>query len=173
MKLKFLSRFALIVFSSLFALSAKAYTDASIAEIVETANNAEIDAAQLAKKNASNDQVKQFAAEMIKDHKENNKDKKAVLKKNKLSEEKSDESKELKKMAGDKKSELKKLKGAEFDKAYIDEQVAMHKDLLQKLESEYIPKADNAELKAYLEKTKADVQGHLAKAEEIQKSLSK
>jgi putative membrane protein len=168
-KLKIIS----IAVSGLFAMSAHALTDSSIAEIVKTADEAEIDAAKLAKKHATDDQVKSFAEQMIKDHKDDKHDNKSVAKKNKISEEKSDESKALKKMAKDKESELKKLKGAEFDKAYVQSQIEMHKDLLQKLESDYIPKANNPELKAYLEKTKVAVQGHLAKAEEIQKSLVK
>lgn len=164
-------KLTLIAISGFFAASAHAITDSSIAQIVKTADEAEIDAAKLAKRHATNDQVKNFAEQMIKDHKDDKNENKDVAKKNKISEEKSDESKSLKKMAEQKESDLKKLKGAEFDKAYIQSQIDMHKDLLQKLESDYIPKANNPELKAYLEKTKTAVQGHLSKAEEIAKSL--
>ena len=68
-------------------------------------------------------------------------------------------------------SELKKKKGSDFDKAYIENQVMMHQQVLNDLESKYIPATQNSDFKAFLETTKAHVQEHLTKAQQIQSTL--
>src|SRR5262245_62607912 len=47
---------------------------------------------------------------------------------------------------------LKKLKGAAFDKAYIEHEVAYHTQVLEAVDKVLIPNAKNAELKALIEK---------------------
>lgn len=61
-------------------------------------------------------------------------------------------------------------KGAEFDKTYIDQEVAAHQavlDLVDKAHGE----ADNAELKALIEKAKPVIEKHLDQAKQIQQKL--
>ncbi len=166
----------LLVASFMFGAAHAATTDMSdkeIAEIMKTANDAEIDAAKAARSRADNKEVKDFAKHMIDEHEKNNKEAKQVLKKADISPKSNEMAKTLKKDSKEKLSELKKMKGAEFDKAYIDEQVAMHQQLLNDLEQKYIPAAQNPELKAFLEKTKTHVQEHLSKAQQIQQTIVK
>jgi putative membrane protein len=62
--------------------------------------------------------------------------------------------------------------GAAFDRVYIGQEVGMHKaviDLANKAHDE----AQNAELKALIEKAKPTLQKHLDRAEALQKSLGK
>lgn len=145
--------------------------DSQIAEIMKTANEAEIKAAKAAKSKATDAKVKDFAEHMIKDHEQNIKDEKNITKKQDIKLKNSDTAKSLKKDADQKLSDVKKAKGAEFDKAYIDMQVAMHQDLLNHLDQTFIPNAQNADFKAYLQTTREHVQQHLAKAQEVQASL--
>lgn len=161
------------VLSLLAGPVAFALTDSDIAEIMKTANTAEIDAGKLAKSKASNTQVKDFAKMMVNEHEENMKDGKKVAKEEKIKPEMTDTSKELKGSARDQLAELKNKKGADFDKAYIDNQVAMHQQLLNDLDQKFIPAASNAEFKTYLQNTREHVQQHLSKAQEIQATMTK
>ncbi|QDK37267.1 DUF4142 domain-containing protein [Bdellovibrio sp. NC01] len=158
--------------SMLVGPAALALSDSEIAEIMKTANQAEIDAGKMAKSKASNSEVKDFAKHMVSAHESNMKDGKKVAKKEKIKPENNDTAKDLKKSAKDQMAELKTKKGSEFDKAYIDNQVAMHQQLLNDLDSKFIPQASNAEFKSFLEETRTHVQEHLSKAQQIQSSMA-
>lgn len=164
---------AFIALGSLAGSYAHALTDAEIADVLKTANQAEIDAAKVAEKKSSNSDVKAFADHMISDHSANLKEEKKTTKEAKIQAQSNDVSTELKKGAQAQLAELKTRTGSEFDKAYIDNQVAMHQQLLTDLNQTYIPAASNPEFKAYLEATKNHVQKHLSKAQEIQGNLMK
>ena len=74
-----------------------------------------------------NKDVKAFAEDMVRDHEAVNKQALDLVKKLKVTPEDNDTSKALSKQAADKLAELGKLKGAEFDKAYVANEVAYHK----------------------------------------------
>jgi putative membrane protein len=63
-------------------------------------------------------------------------------------------------------------KGPQFDRTYIDQEVAIHKAVLDLAEKAH-DQATNEELKALIEQAKPVIQKHLDRAEEIQKKLSK
>lgn len=150
---------------------AQTLSDQEIGEILKTVNDAEIDAAKAAKSRAENADVKQFASHMVDEHENNNKEAKNVFKKTDMKPKNNDIAKNLKKDAKNQLSELKKKKGTDFDKAYIQNQITMHERVANDLETKYIPAAQNAEFKAFLENTKTHVQNHLEKAKQIQSTL--
>lgn len=163
-----LSAFALPVFAADVKL-----TDEEIVKIVETANNAEIRSGEIAKSKSKDDGVKGFAKDMIKVHQDNNKEGKQMAKANKIKPKESDTSRLLKKQSDEKIVELKKMKhGKEFEKAYVDSQVDMHRQVLASIDNELLPNAQNADLKAMLEKTRPVVEEHLKHAEQMQQTLS-
>jgi putative membrane protein len=61
-------------------------------------------------------------------------------------------------------------RGAEFDRTYIDQEVAAHQAVLD-LVNQAHGQADNAELKALIEKARPVIQKHLDQAREIRKKL--
>ena len=63
-------------------------------------------------------------------------------------------------------------KGAQFDRTYIEQEVAMHKAVLDLAEKAH-GAAQNEELKALIEQAKPVIEKHLERAEEIQKKLGK
>lgn len=148
-------------------------TDNQIAEIMQTANNAEIDAAKLAKSKATTEQVKTFAEEMMTAHKQNNKDEKDLGKRIDVKAKSNDIAKGLKKDAKVNLADLKKMKGTTFDKAYIKMQISMHQALLNDLDQKFIPAAQNTHFKEYLQTTRAHVAEHLSKAQDVQIDISK
>lgn len=77
----------------------------------------------------------------------------------------------LSKAAADKQEELSKLKGAAFDKAYIDNEVAYHTTVNGAVETTLIPSATNGELKSLLETCLKVFQGHQQHAEQVDAEL--
>jgi putative membrane protein len=146
-------------------------TDPQIAHIAYTAGNIDIKTAELALQKSKNKDVRDFAQDMVRDHKAVNEKALALLKKLKVTPQDNDTSKALLKQANDKEAELKKLNGAAFDKAYAGNEVAYHKRVNSTLESTLIPSANNAELKDLLRTGLKLFQGHQQHAEQVAQSL--
>ena len=82
-----------------------------------------------------------------------------------------DTSKSLK-AGGDKNLDtLKGLRGAAFDKAYVDHEVAYHQAVLDAVDKTLIPGAKNDELKALLVKVRPAFVAHLEHAKQIAQGL--
>lgn len=153
--------------------SAQAVNDAQIASIVVTANQVDIDAGKLAVATSTNAEVKKFGQLMVTDHTAVNKQAVALVTKLKVTPQDNDTSKSLK--AGGEKNiaKLKTLKGAAFDKAYVDQEVAYHQAVLDAVDKTLIPNASNAELKALLVKVRPAFVTHLEHAKHLQTTLGK
>ena len=153
-----------------FAEGAKP-TDPQIAHIAYTAGVIDVAAAKQALAKTSNKDVKQFAENMVRDHEAVNKQALDLVKKLKVTPEDNDTSKSLSKNAAAKLDELAKLKGADFDKAYVANEVAYHKAVDSALETLLIPSASNAELKILLQTGLKIFQGHEQHAEHVAAEL--
>lgn len=166
------------LFSSLAVLTASAKsakaagpTDPQIAHIAVTANQVDIDAAKQALDKSQNDAVKQFAQQMVTDHQSVIEQATALVKKLGVTPEDNPTSQSLK-AGGDKaKAELASKSGADFDKAYVDNEVAYHKAVIHAVDKVLIPNAKNAELKSLLKKVRPVLGVHLKHAERLQKEL--
>ena len=169
--------FAIVIAGSLLVPGAGAFaqgvTDPQIASIVVTANQVDIDAGKLAKSMAGSADVKKFADQMITDHTGVNKSAVDLVTKLKVTPEDNPTSQSLKKGGDENVANLKTLKGAAFDKAYIDHEVAYHQQVLDAVDKTLIPGATNAELKALLVKVRPAFVAHLEHAKHIQSSLGK
>ena len=155
------------------AASAQTINDARIASIVVTANQVDVDAGKLAAATTTNNEVKKFAQLMVTDHTGVNKQAVDLATKLKITPEDNDTSRSLK--AGGEKNvaRLKTLKGAAFDKAYVDHEIAYHQSVLDALDKTLVPNAGNAELKALLVKVRPAFVTHLEHAKHLQASLGK
>ena len=74
---------------------------------------------------------------------------------------------------GRERAKLEKLNGPAFDKAYIDNEIAYHKQVNGALETLLIPSAHNAELKSLLETGLKIFQGHEQHAEHVAATMKK
>jgi putative membrane protein len=146
-------------------------TDPQIAHIAYTAGVIDVAAARQALTKTSNKDVKEFAENMVRDHEAVNKQALDLVKKLKVTPEDNDTSKSLSKNAAAKLDELAKLKGADFDKAYVANEVAYHKAVDSALETLLIPSASNAELKSLLQTGLKIFQGHEQHAEHVAAEL--
>ena len=146
-------------------------TDPQIAHIAYTAGVIDIEAAKLAISKSKSKEVVDFAESMVRDHEAVNVQALDLVKKLNVTPEDNDTSKALSQAAEVKRGELAKLDGAAFDKAYVDNEVAYHKQVNGALETLLIPSAQNAELKSLLETGLKLFQGHQQHAEHVAASL--
>lgn len=148
-------------------------TDPQIAAIVVAANQVDIDAGKLAESRSTNSEVKEFAKRMVTDHTGVNKQATELVTKLKVKPEENDTSKGLKSSGEANLKKLQALKGAEFDKAYADNEVTYHQTVLDAVDKTLIPSASNAELKNLLVKVRPAFVAHLEHAKHLQSSLKK
>lgn len=167
---------AMVMASSLLiptAASAQAVTDAQIASIVVTANQVDIDAGKLAASTSKNAEVKKFAQLMVTDHTGVNKQAVDLVTKLEVTPQDNETSRSLKAGGVKNVAALRALKGAAFDTAYVDHEVAYHQAVLDAVDQTLIPNAKNDELKALLVKVRPAFVAHLEHAKHVQGSLVK
>jgi putative membrane protein len=146
-------------------------TDPQIAHIAYTAGVIDIEAAKLAVEKSKTKAVVDFANGMISDHEAVNAQALELVKKLNVTPEDNDTSKALTQAAAEKRNELAALDGAAFDKAYIENEVAYHKQVNGALETQLIPSAENTELKSLLETGLKLFQGHQEHAANVAAEL--
>lgn len=146
-------------------------TDPQIAAIVVTANQVDIDAGKLAQSQSKNKEVKAFARQMVTDHTGVNKSATALVTRLNVTPEDNATSASLKSGGDTNIQHLKTLKGSAFDRAYIDNEVTYHQNVLDAIDHTLIPSAKNAELKALLVKVRPAFEAHLAHAKQIQSTM--
>ena len=147
--------------------SASTPTDAQIAMIVVVADTVDVDYGKLAVKKTSNQAVKEFAETMVRDHTAVNDKAIALAKKLGVTPEASDTSKSLKSDGKKELAKLKALTGAEFDKAYVDNEVSYHEAVIGLLDKTLIPNTKNAELKSLLESGRPDFRCSFGTCEKV------
>lgn len=145
-------------------MASEPLTDANIAAIVVAANTIDIKAGKLAEKKSENTQVKAFAEMMIKDHESVNKQAVDLVTKLGVKPVENALSKQLKADAEKTYDTLKGKKGAEFNQAYITNEVGYHEAVISVVKGTLIPGAQNAELKALLQAVLPALEMHLEHA---------
>jgi putative membrane protein len=150
---------------------APALSDAQIAHIATTANNADIDGGNLAQQKAQNAEVKSFANLMVSDHGAANERAAQIASQAGLTPEDNPTSQQMMADHQTAKQQLQTQSGAAFDSAYIAHEVDFHQKVLDALDQTLIPNAQNPELKNLLTQVRATVDGHLKRARDIQSKL--
>lgn len=143
-------------------------SDPEIAHIVVTANTIDITAGKMAESKSKNAEIKKFAKLMVTDHTGVNKQATDLAKKLKVTPKDNATSMSLMQGAEENLAKLKTLKGKDFDKEYIDHEVAYHQAVLDTIDQTLIPNAQNAELKGLIEKVRPAIAAHLEHAKMVQ-----
>lgn len=145
-----------------------AMSDPQIAQLVLTANTAEIFASRTARTGTRNRVILSFARHMISEHTGERKQAVLLFRAQNIVPEDSDASRDFKKKAAELVLSLRRLRNAGFDRSYIASQVELHTKVLESFDKVLIPSAQNAELKAFLEKARSMWASHLELAQKIQ-----
>jgi putative membrane protein len=146
------------------ALADVASSDKTFVEKAAQGGMTEVEAGKLAQEKASSQDVKDFGAMMVKDHTQNDSDLMALAQTKGVT-----PPADLDMMHKAMIDKLNMSSGADFDKAYIKNQIAGHKKMLALMEKEEA--STDSDFKAFATKTADTVKMHLSKAEDLQKSL--
>ena len=146
-------------------------SDANIGAIVLAANQIDIDYGKLALTKSKNKEVRGFAQQMVTDHGAVQKSVIELAGKLHLTPVENDTSNSLKAKSVEVTAKLKSLRGKAFDKFYIDNEVAYHKQVTDAIAGVLIPNAQNGELKAALQGAQTLFLGHLEHAQNVQATV--
>jgi putative membrane protein len=146
-------------------------TDPEVAHAAVSANQIDIGFAEIAKEKSKNQEILQFAQTMINDHNAVIKQAADLAKKLGVTPADNAVSKQLLSDAENTKKILRAKSAADFDKAYIDNEVGYHKAVIAAVETVLIPTTENAELKTLLQNVVPALKTHLAHAEMVQKKV--
>jgi putative membrane protein len=147
-----------------------ALDDPTIVAIFDGANSADIETGTLAAERGSTKEVRDFGAMLARDHKMVRQQGRDLAKKLGVTPTapKPDD------MAAGHAAAMKKLralKGAEFDHAFLQHEVAFHKAVIDAVNSTLLPAIQNAEVKALVVKVAPAFQAHMLAAENLDKQL--
>lgn len=156
---------------ALILAAAASLSDPQIANIAVTAHKIDVERGQYALKHTRNDEVKQFAEQMVNDHQAGIKEAVDLAKRLGVKPEPSAVSKSLQDGAKTASARLKKEKGEKFDKDYIDTEVAYHQAVIDAVKNTLVPGAQNADLKTLLQNAVPTLEGHLQHAKMVQSQL--
>lgn len=163
--------FSAVLAGSAFAQNTPKLTDPEIASVAVVANQTDIGYAEIAKVKSKNADVLKFAETMAGDHKAVIDQAVALVTKLKVTPKDNAVSRSLVANGEKTKKMLNSKSGEAFNKAYIDNEVAYHKAVISTVENVLIPQAQNAELKALLEKVVPTLKAHLEHAQMVQKNF--
>lgn len=145
-------------------------SDPEVASVAVTANQIDINYAEIARKKSRDKQVLEFAETMANDHKAVIDQAVALAGRLHVTPKMNAVTKQLLADAEKTKKMLSSKSGKAFNKAYIDNEVAYHKAVINAVENVLIPETENADLKKLLQDILPALKAHLGHAEMIQKN---
>jgi putative membrane protein len=149
------------------AAKAPALDDAAIVGIFDAANTWDISTGSLAAAKAMRADVKELGAMLARDHKSVQAQGRELAGKLGVTPTPVAKAFALKKDYEDTMKKLGGLKGAEFDKAFLEHEVAYHKAVIDAVTNAFVPAIKNAELKAFVLKVAPAFQAHMLAAQNL------
>lgn len=135
------------------------------------ANQTEIEQGETAAKKATAPTVKQFASQLVKDHKANAKQLQQLATKMGATLADSGAQSTTESQSATM-GELAGKTGEAFDRAFLDAQIQAHEQNIDKIRNQLLPASDQPELRDYLQQTASAMEGHLASAKQLKQDLS-
>lgn len=157
----------------LFAQKTPNLSDPEIASVAVTANQVDIDYAKIAQEKSKDAAVLEFAKTMTKDHQGVIEQANALAERLHVTPKANAVSRQLNTDAEETKKTLNAKTDKDFDKAYIDNEVAFHKSVISTVQDVLIPQSKDAELKQFLQQILPVLKTHLDHAMMVQSQLSK
>lgn len=142
--------------------------DRTFAQKAVESNATEIQASEMAKEKAQNDDVKDYAERMIDDHSDANEELMALI--NETIPEKWRPAKELDAAKKKQMESLEKLSGSEFDREYMAMMTKSHQQTVQLFEKQ-AQEGKNEKLKSFAEEMLPDLKEHTKMAQELAQQL--
>jgi len=162
---------AVIAFAPLYAQKNAKLDDPTIVAIFDAANTWDIQTGELAAKNGSTKEIRDFGAMLARDHKNVRQQGRDLAKKLGVT---PTPPKDFA-MAKDHDAAMKKLeslKGREFDKAFLQHEVAFHKAVIDAVTTTLLPALQNAEVKDLVTKVAPAFKAHEDAAQNVLNKIS-
>ena len=160
------------LYAGAFAQDAPKLTDPEIAHVGVTANQIDVNYGKLALEKSKNKDIRHFAETMIKDHEGVIKQATELAAKLGVTPADNAMSKSLKQGEVAEMKKLRALNGVAFEKAYIDNEVAYHKAVINAVKTVLIPQTQNADLKNLFISISPVLDSHLEHAEMVAKEFA-
>ena len=147
------------------------YSDAELTGFVNAFNDAEVEVGQLATSKATDAEVKAFASQIVRDHRALKADVNRTVQQLNLTPMVPEDDEDL---AEDHQAGMRdlraKAKGAEFDEAFVEHEIRMHRKVLDEVK-DAIGRSQSADMRTLLETARDGIQAHLTRAEELEKKF--
>lgn len=152
-------------------LAGREYSNAELTGFLHTYNTAEVEVGQMARTKASDPGVRAFAQRIVADHRALEAEVTRTSQglnvtpaiREDIEDLTEDHQKGMQELNG-------KAKGREFDEAFLEHEIKMHKKVLDEIEDS-LGRNRNPELRPLLEKARDGVRSHLTTAEELEKKF--
>jgi putative membrane protein len=144
----------------------------AIVDILRTANTIAIRSARLARTRSTNDAVQAYAVQIVEDHTAANAKLSAVAKRLGVTAANNPTSLTLTANADHARAAFETKHGAPFDRAYIENEIGFHHQMLEMLDQRLIPAAADSGLKSVLMGQRSTLEAHLDHANHVQASLA-
>ena len=147
-------------------------TAPAILSQMNVANTMEIQLSRMASKQATTPAVKRIATQLVTDHSKNRKEVTALAEKLNVSLTPATGGSVSASDSAAMPAELQGKSGPEFDRAFVQHQIQVHQNNIQKIQTQMLPAVEEPQVKAYLQKTLKEMQGHLATLEKTEQQIS-
>ena len=148
-----------------------ALDDPTIVAIFDAANTADIETGQLAAERGHSEEVREFGAQLARDHVHVRKLGRDLAAKLGVTPTPPKNDRSAKDHAAAM-ARLRGLSGAEFDRAFLQHEAAFHKAVIDAVTTTLLPAIQNAELKALVVKVAPAFQAHMIAAQNLEKGLA-
>ena len=145
-------------------------TDANILAILDSANSSAVEDGKLAQQRATNPEVRLYAGRVAQEHQDMLERGSNLASRMNITPSMPPRGPNLATEHQATMQTLKAKSGDAFDRAYLEQEVQTHEDVLKKLDEAFMD-ARSPELKSYLTQARADVQTHLKKAYDLRRGL--
>ncbi len=149
-----------------------ALTDDEIVAASEALNAAQVEQGTLARQKAKEPRLREFAEKLKADHERARRDGRSLAARLSITPKESQLSSELDADAAGATKTLKNAKKNDFDRLFVESQLAAQQKTLRLLDQKLIPNARNQDVKELLEGLRATVQAHLQTIRSLQATAS-
>jgi putative membrane protein len=147
-----------------------ALDDPTIVAIFDAANTADIETGDLAAKQGNSKEVRQLGAMFARDHRMVRQQGRDLAKKLGVTPTPPKDDQSAKQLA-ETMATLRSKHGADFDKAYLEHEVAFHKAVIDAIDQQLLPAIQNEELKALVQKVAPAFKAHMMAAQSLDTKL--
>lgn len=152
-------------------LASREYSDAELTGLLNVFNDAEIEVGKLGTSRATDAEVKALAARIVREHEALRIEVNRAARQLNLTPAAPEDDEDL---AEDHQAGMRdlrgKTKGAEFDEAFLEHEIRMHRKLLDEVK-DAVGRSQSADMRTLLEKARDGIERHLTTAEELEKKF--